>query len=71
MNQSDRTLDYHLQSIRTLLDLVWPPLLPSLGGVGGTRQQDEYDPNTQAERVELRCPVCGRFRCPLDVRRRL
>ena len=68
MNQSDRTLSYHLHSMRTLLDLVWPPL-PSLGGVGGTRQQGEYDPNHQAERPELRCPICGRRNCPLGVRR--
>lgn len=58
MNQSDRTLDYHLGR-----------LTGSLGGVGGTRQLEEYDPNLQAERVELRCPVCGRLNCPLDVRR--
>lgn len=30
---------------------------------------DEYDPNQQTEQVELRCPVCGRHNCPLDVRR--
>ena len=87
MNQSDLTLHYHLHSMRTLFDLVWPQPLPPLGGVGGTRQQDEYDPtreytstsaterdydpNAQAERVELRCPICGRQHCLLDVRRRM
>lgn len=68
MNQSDRTLNYHLHTMKNLLDLVWPAqTTESLGGTGGTRQ--EYDPNQQAERVELRCPVCGRRNCPLDVRR--
>lgn len=69
MNQSDRTLNYHLHAMKNLLDLVWPPQAPeSLGGMGGTRQP-EYDPNQQAERAELRCPVCGWQHCPLDVRR--
>ena len=74
MYQSDRTLHYHLHSIRTLLDLVRSQRVrcraadlvrmdASLNGAP--------DPNAQAERVELRCPICGRQNCPLDVRRRI
>ena len=63
MNQSDRTLAYHLGQVWDILRV------PLMGGVGGTRQQEEYDPNQQAEQVELRCPICGRSNCPLDVRR--
>lgn len=61
MNQSDRTLAYHLQTVRDLGYLAEFP----------DRLNREYDPNAQAEQVERGCPVCGRLQCPLDVRRGL
>ena len=47
-----------------------PDPLSSLGGVGGTRQQ-EYARDRDDEQPELRCSVCGHRDCPLDVGRRL
>ena len=73
MNQSDRTLHYHLHSIRTLLDLVRSQRVRRRDAdlVRMDAPDSEYDSNQQAERVELRCPICGRQNCPLDVRRNL
>jgi hypothetical protein len=70
VNQSDRTLSYHhQQQIRDFhshsMALILDSLRATMMGLGG----GEYDPNQAAEQPELRCPICGRVRCPLDVRR--
>lgn len=69
MNQSDRTLAYHHHTIELLLGRFKGSPSPTDLRSGAQAPVVEYDPNQQAERVELRCPVCGRRRCPLDVRR--
>ena len=60
--------DYH-----RYLDQVFALLLRS--GTDLVRNQygtsTEYARDRDDEQPELRCPVCGRTRCPLDVRGRL